>query len=152
MPNMAKQKWPWLRHGEIREAALQQTMLQRLEHLAYLWDASWRIPGTSWRIGWDSLIGLIPGIGDVASMAPALYIVWQGYRLGASWTTLLGMLAMVGLDAALGMLPVAGDVADACFKANLINIALLRQHIARLPGNMPMDARGPGTRRPRNGC
>ncbi len=134
---MPDPKWPWLRHGEIVETAAQQAMLKRLIWLANQLDASLRIPGTSWRIGWDSLIGLIPGIGDVVSMAPALYIVWQGYRLGVPRTTLLRMLAMVGLDAALGVLPVAGDVADVFFKANLINMAIVRRHVHRRSGGHP---------------
>ena len=131
MPDKAS-RWVWPRHGEITEPSEQQAMLKRVEWLARLLDARFGIPGTSWRIGWDSLVGLIPGVGDVVSMAPALYIVWQGYRLGVPRLTLLRMLGWVTLDAAVGSTPIAGDVLDVFLKANLINMGILRRHVHHL--------------------
>jgi hypothetical protein len=44
-----------------------QTDLKQLDQLAWILDSSIRIPGTKLTIGLDGLIGLIPGIGDIAS-------------------------------------------------------------------------------------
>jgi hypothetical protein len=131
MPDKAS-RWAWPRHGEVIEPEGQQAILRRLEWLAWLLDARFGIPGTSWRIGWDSLVGLIPGVGDVVSMAPALYIVWQGYRLGVPRLTLLRMLGWVTLDTVVGSTPIAGDVLDVFLKTNLINMGILRRHVRQL--------------------
>ena len=40
--------------------------LRRVERLGYLLDNSIRIPVLNYRIGWDALIGLVPGFGDAA--------------------------------------------------------------------------------------
>jgi len=131
---ISKPRWRWPRHGEINEAAARQVMLERLTWLACLLDSRFRIPGTSWRIGWDSLVGLIPGVGDVLSLAPALYIVLQGYRLGVPRMTVVRMLGWVVLDTIGGSIPIAGDVLDVFLKANLINIAILHAHVRRVQG------------------
>lgn len=127
-----KSRWAWLHYGKVTAPEEQQAVLRRLERLAWLLDARFGIPGTSWRIGWDSLVGLIPGVGDVISLVPALYIVWQGWRLGVPRLTLLRMLGWVTLDTAGGSIPVAGDVLDTFLKANLINMGILRRHVQQL--------------------
>jgi len=48
-----------------REAAA----AERLRTLAYWLDDRFRVPGTNWRFGMDGLMGLLPGIGDLAAMA-----------------------------------------------------------------------------------
>jgi hypothetical protein len=103
--------------------------IEGLRRLGYLLDNSIPIPGTRFRIGWDALIGLIPGIGDLAGGALSLYIVLQSARLGAP-RALLGRMAWnVALETAVGAIPLLGDLFDAGYKANLRNLALLQQHI-----------------------
>jgi len=60
-----------------------QRTLRKAQRLAHLLDNAFRIPGTRWRIGWDSLIGLVPGVGDAVTGAVALWIVLEARRLGA---------------------------------------------------------------------
>ena len=43
--------------------------LRRVRWLSRLLDNAIPIPGTSFRVGIDPLIGLVPGIGDVAGRA-----------------------------------------------------------------------------------
>ncbi|WP_299971078.1 DUF4112 domain-containing protein [uncultured Roseobacter sp.] len=104
--------------------------IEKLDHLSTLLDSRFRIPGTPIRFGWDSLLGLIPGAGDLASLGPSAYLIYKGYRLGARKRTILRMTANTGLDFVIGAAPILGDVFDLVFKANNRNFALLRRDLA----------------------
>lgn len=106
-----------------------QQRLERLDRLAHLLDSSIRIPGIGYRIGYDALIGLIPGIGDVAGLTMSTYIVVQAARFHLPKATLLRMVANVALEALIGAIPGAGDVFDAAYKANMRNLRLLKERV-----------------------
>lgn len=105
--------------------------LQRLERLAHWLDSRFAIPGTGIRFGLDGLLGLLPGVGDVATMLPAVYLILQAHRLGAPRALLVRMALNVGLDTVVGAVPLLGDLFDVAFKANRRNVALLRRHLVR---------------------
>ena len=105
--------------------------LARLDRLADRLDAKFRIPGTPIRFGWDSILGLLPGIGDLITTGPAAYMLVEGWRMGARKRTLVRMAANSGLDLLVGGVPIAGDAFDLVFKANKRNIALLKSDISR---------------------
>lgn len=102
--------------------------LQRIERLGYLLDNSIRLPG-GYRIGWDAIIGLIPGFGDVAGFVLSAYIVYEAARFRVPKATLGRMVINLGVEALVGLLPFLGDLFDAAFKANLRNLDLLHHHI-----------------------
>ncbi|WP_018719105.1 DUF4112 domain-containing protein [Arhodomonas aquaeolei] len=104
--------------------------LRRLERFAVFMDAALPVPGTSWRIGADALVGLLPGIGDGVMAVLALYPVLEARRLGVRRRTLARMLANIAVDFAVGSIPLAGDVFDAGFRANRRNVDLLRRTLA----------------------
>jgi hypothetical protein len=108
--------------------------LERLERLARGLDSRFRIPGTGIRFGWDSIIGLVPGLGDMATLAPGAYIWLEGHRLGMPNHVKGRMAFNLGADFALGSIPVLGDLLDVGFKANLRNVALIREHLERSRG------------------
>jgi len=58
--------------------------LNRLRRLAWLMDDSIRVPIVGRRIGIDSVIGLIPVVGDLAGGAIAAYLLYNGMAMGAS--------------------------------------------------------------------
>ena len=103
--------------------------LERLRHVAQIYDAGIRIPGTRFTIGLDPLIGLIPGLGDLIGAGVAIWIVAEAAHLGVSGFGLLRMLLNVAIDTLGGAVPVAGDVFDALWKANLKNVRLLERHL-----------------------
>ncbi len=104
--------------------------LHRLERLAYLLDARYRLPGTRFRFGWDGIVGLVPGIGDVATSALSAYIVYEAWRLGTPRGTLARMLGNLGFDGLVGAVPILGDLFDIGYKANLRNVRLLHRHLS----------------------
>lgn len=97
--------------------------------LTGLLDTALRIPGTRIRFGLDPLLGLVPGLGDVAGAAMAGYVVILASRFGAPAPVLLRMLANLGVDTVLGAVPLLGDVFDVAWKANVRNLALLERYL-----------------------
>jgi len=90
-------------------------------------DEQFRIPGTRLRFGWDAIIGMIPGMGDVLTSAASLVIVHHAWRLGTPSPLLARMLGNIGIDFLLGIVPIAGDAFDVAWKANMKNATLLKQ-------------------------
>jgi hypothetical protein len=115
--------------------------LDRLRRLGNLLDNSIPVPGTGFRFGWDTIIGLVPGVGDLLSGALSLYIVAEAARLGVPRSLLLRMGWNVAVDTAVGSVPLLGDLFDAGYKANLRNLALVQQHVER-----PVTAQRAGRR------
>lgn len=93
-------------------------------------DAKFRIPGTSIRFGLDPVIGLIPGVGDLVTLAMSTYPILAARRLGLPKRTLVRMIANVSMDALIGAIPVLGDLYDFAFKANTRNLKLIERAIA----------------------
>ncbi len=88
-------------------------------------DDAVRIPGTNLRFGLDALIGLIPGIGDMAGGVATAYTIVAGERMGAPKSVLVRMVWNVLVDTVVGSIPVLGDLFDIGYKANRKNVQLL---------------------------
>lgn len=104
-----------------------QAGLKHLETLSWLLDSALRIPGTPLRVGIDSILGLIPGIGDGLSAVFSSYIVLHAIRLGVPIWTVVRMVLNILIDTVLGAVPVVGDIFDITWKANSRNLHLLRE-------------------------
>jgi hypothetical protein len=123
-------------HDEIEEA------VARLEALAKVKDSAIALPGTSVRMGFDALLGIIPAIGDLISQAISSYLIWEAKRLGESRFTLWRMIGNSTIDTVVGFIPLAGDAFDVAFRANTKNLALLKAHLAK-QGFASRKAAGP---------
>lgn len=97
-----------------------------LDNLSHYLDGLFRIPGTGWRFGLDSLIGLIPNVGDTLTSFASFYILFAGVRYGVPKITLLRMAFNIGLDYLVGTIPFIGDAFDFIWKANKQNMNLIR--------------------------
>jgi hypothetical protein len=106
---------------------------QSLEHLAWLMDDLFRVPGIGWRFGLDALIGLIPGLGDTATSIVSFYILASAVRYRVPKVTILRMGLNIGIDYILGSLPVVGDLFDAWWKSNQMNVELLKKRATVAP-------------------
>ncbi len=102
---------------------------ERLVRLSRFMDSSIKLPG-GYRIGWDGIVGLIPGIGDVVGLSVSAYIVFGAAQAGASAATLVRMVLTLAMEALVGMIPVLGDLFDLMFKANQRNMRLLERQLA----------------------
>ena len=98
-----------------------------LERLSWLMDDLFRVPVLGWRFGLDAVIGLIPGLGDTATSLVSFYILVAAVRYRVPKITLLRMGLNLAIDYVVGTLPVVGDLADACWKSNHMNVDLLRK-------------------------
>ena len=103
----------------------------RARALAKMLDSAVRIPGTTVTIGLDPILGLVPGLGDLAGAALSGYIVLTAARLGAPKTVLAQMLVNLGTDTLVGSVPVLGDLFDVGFRANIRNSELLDRHLGQ---------------------
>ncbi|WP_417741245.1 DUF4112 domain-containing protein [Salipiger sp.] len=101
--------------------------IERVERYARRMDRAFRLPFTNIRLGWDSILGLVPGVGDTLALAPAVWIVNEARNLGAPKSLIVQMAWNVGVDWAIGLLPLIGDIMDIGYKANTRNAALLRK-------------------------
>lgn len=119
--------------------------LDRLDRLARQMDRAFRLPFTQIRFGWDALLGLVPGIGDTAALAPSFYILARAQRFGAPGWLLLRMAGNLGIDWAVGLIPLVGDLLDVGIKANTRNVHLLRAHMQKAaPEGPPSMSSGMG--------
>jgi hypothetical protein len=99
---------------------------ESLERLSWLMDDLIRVPGIGWRFGLDAIVGLIPGFGDTATSLVSFYILTSAVRYRVPKVTLLRMGLNIGIDYLVGSLPLVGDLFDAWWKSNQMNVELLR--------------------------
>jgi hypothetical protein len=110
---------------------------QRVEMLEQLLERSFHLPGTRIPVGLDSIIGLVPVLGDVVTAAMGAYMVWEARNLGMSKWQLTRMAANVGIDTLLGAVPLVGDAFDLVWRSNSKNLRIIKKHL---------DKHHPGTR------
>ena len=56
------------------------------------------IPGTNMRVGLDTMIGIVPMVGDLVSQVISSYIIWEARRLGVSRFAMSRMIANSAID------------------------------------------------------
>ena len=106
----------------------QSQRLAALRRISTLLDSAFLVPGTSYRIGLDPILGLVPGLGDLLSPLFTIGILWHGRDLGLPRIVQLRMIFNVAIDTLVGAVPLVGDLFDFAWKANDMNLALLEEH------------------------
>lgn len=109
--------------GSDRERAL-----GRLRRFVHLLDDAFRIPGARIRFGWDPIIGLIPGLGDITTGLLSVIILLQAFRFRIPHVIKMRMLLNLLIDVAVGAVPFVGDLFDFAWRSNSRNLALLEKH------------------------
>ncbi len=105
--------------------------IQKLDKMAEWMDSRFKIPGTSIRFGFDSLLGLIPGIGDTVTLATTGYLISRAHNYKLPWHVKTTMLWNLFIDWLIGLIPLLGDIFDVGWKANQKNVALIKKYIDR---------------------
>lgn len=100
-----------------------------LRRWSRLLDSSFRVPGTRIRFGWDPILGVIPGLGDVVSPLFTVLLLGHAFRAKVPPHVVGRMLANVLLDTVAGAVPGVGDLLDVAWKANTRNLDLLERHM-----------------------
>ena len=106
-----------------------QSISQRVEAMEMLLERSFKVPGTNFPIGLDSIIGLIPVLGDIVTTALGAYIVWATRNLGLPKWKLWRMAGNIAVDTAIGAVPLVGDAADVLFRSNTRNLRIIKKHL-----------------------
>lgn len=106
-------------------------IIREFDRLARLLDTQWRIPGTNMRFGLDPVVGLVPGLGDVAAGLVSAYIVLLAARLKLPAGVIARMIGNVAVDVVFGSVPLLGSVFDLFYKANRRNLRLLQRELAQ---------------------
>ncbi|PHI20348.1 hypothetical protein CEQ90_07730 [Lewinellaceae bacterium SD302] len=111
----------------LTESQRQIPQLAWVDGFSRLLDTKFRIPGTSVRFGLDFLMGLVPGVGSVASLGFSGLLIITMARHGASGMLAARMIFNVLLDTIVGFVPILGNLFDLFYKANYRNLELMRE-------------------------
>jgi hypothetical protein len=102
--------------------------IRRLDRFSWLLDSAIRLPG-GFRIGVDGIIGLVPGLGDLAAAGLSSYIILEAARMKLPGRVLARMGLNVLLELVVGVIPIFGDLFDFAFKANRRNVRLMTDYL-----------------------
>ena len=73
-----------------------KTRIEALRRLQWWLDEAFRVPGTSIRVGWDPIIGLVPWAGDLLTALLSCAIVFQAHQMRLPRIVQLRMLMRFG--------------------------------------------------------
>ena len=107
-----------------RDAA---SVRRRVEAMEALLERAFPLPGTSRRVGLDSILGLVPVLGDVITAAMGAWLIWEAKNLGMSRFHLARMTGNVAFDTAIGFVPLLGDAVDFLFRSNTRNLRIVKR-------------------------
>ncbi len=119
--------------GKVLSRAEKLRRIRRLALVARIMDTAIRIPGTRIRFGADSVMGMVPLVGDAGGALIGLVIVNEARRLGLPASKLGTMLYQLGVDTDFGAVPVVGDAFDIYYKAHRRNLRVILDHFALDP-------------------
>lgn len=103
--------------------------LKKLRDIAWRMDALFYIPRTNISIGLDNILGLVPVVGDIAALAPSVWVIWKAKKLGATPGALAYMTFNTTLDLVIGSIPLIGDIFDVIYNANIRNYRALEANL-----------------------
>ncbi|MDQ1184323.1 DUF4112 domain-containing protein [Agrobacterium larrymoorei] len=110
--------------------------MRSLSSISRLMDTAIGIPGTRLRFGADSVLGLVPILGDGAGALVGLYIVNEARRLGLPREKIAKMIGNVAMDSVVGSVPLFGDLFDVYFKSHRRNVQIILDHFGVQPEDL----------------
>ncbi|MFC7499584.1 DUF4112 domain-containing protein [Enterovirga sp. GCM10030262] len=123
---------------------------RRLEAMEGVLERLFVIPGINRPIGLDSIVGLIPVIGDIVTASMGAWLVWEARNLGMSKFDLARMAGNIGVDTLVGAVPLVGDLFDFAFRSNTRNLKIVKRYLDKHhPSTMTVE--GETVARPNSG-
>lgn len=104
--------------------------LEYAEKLVRLMDDQFKVPFVNFRFGLDPVLGLVPWVGDLLSLAVSVLIVSALVKHGVPKAVLAQMVVYILFDFFIGSVPVVGGVWDFFFKANRLSLRLAQKYFA----------------------
>jgi hypothetical protein len=80
------------------------------------------------KFGFDGIIGLIPGFGDLITTGLGSYILIRATNMNMPKIVIIRMAINIVIDQLLGMIPILGDIFDFVWKSNEMNCKLVTQY------------------------
>lgn len=121
-------------HGKVEVLEASPTynaQLDQLDFLATMMDNAFFIPGTNIRFGLDSIIGLVPVLGDTITVAVSAFIISHAKHLDMPKHKIWHMRFNIFMDWLIGCVPLIGDLFDVGWKANRRNVKIMRDHVEK---------------------
>lgn len=106
-----------------------QEELRKLNTLARMLDSQFSVMGM--RFGFDSVLGLVPVAGDVATGIAGTYSLFTAIRLKLHPLAIAHIGWNLLFDTVIGAIPLVGDVFDFFFKSNTKNFKVIEKHLTR---------------------
>ena len=123
---------------------------RRLEAMEGVLERLFVIPGINRPIGLDSIVGLIPVIGDIVTASMGAWLVWEARNLGMSKFHLARMAGNIGVDTLVCAVPLVGDLFDFAFRSNTRNLKIVKRYLDKHhPSTMTIE--GETVARPNSG-
>jgi hypothetical protein len=110
-----------------------------VQRTANLLDRAYTIPVVNVQVGWDAIIGLFPGAGDLVGGVMSISVLLAALRHRVPLAVLWRMVVNTLVDMGVGTVPVVGDVLDVFWKSNVRNVDLLLAHrdVSLAPREVP---------------
>lgn len=110
---------------------LHQRQLAKLRRVASFMDTAYVIPLVGVKIGWDGILGFIPGLGTLTTVLVHCYVFSEAIKLKAGLGLHLRMATNTLVDAVIGLVPVLGDILDVFWRCHSKNVDLLAESVRR---------------------
>jgi Domain of unknown function (DUF4112) len=124
--------------GPSPASPLPEPMLALLDLISFIMDRLIEVPGTKVRVGLNTLLLLLPVVGDAFSSAVSAAILTIGLSVfRVPRIIAVRMMTNSLIDASIGWIPVLGDVFNLWFKADTRNVRLLMEYAGRTDHKPP---------------
>ena len=100
---------------------------RRLEAMEGVLERMFVVPGINRPVGLDSIVGLVPVVGDIITASMGAWLVWEARNLGMPKWHLTRMAGNVGFDTLIGAIPLVGDIFDFAFRSNTRNLRIVKK-------------------------
>lgn len=115
-------------------------LLDSLDDFASFMESKWLVylgPLKIWQCGYDTVLGIVPGVGDAFISGGHIFTNARARSLKLSKWRRTRMLTNSFWDVVIGLIPVVGGIFNAWFACNRRNVNLILRAYGRVPQVQP---------------